>query len=96
MRGVDLARGAVLLIAGVLVVTLQAVLPYAAPLALVGYGAFLATRREFGEAIMACLLAVVVFVVAWVVAWLLWGLGILIAAMGMFWLVVGMTRRRKA
>jgi hypothetical protein len=89
-REQDLGRGTALLVTGAVMVLLKWVLPPVAPLAIAAYGVYRLYHKAVPEGLLALVAAAVVWFLRAPLGWLLWVVGGLIVAWGLFLLIRGL------
>jgi hypothetical protein len=86
-RSLDRDRGIALLVAGAVMVLLKWVVPIAAPAAVLAYGIYRLFAKQYKEGLIFVAVAVVLWLLRPVLGGLLWVVGFLMAALGVFYLI---------
>ena len=86
------SRGVTFVAASALMLVLHGILPLAAPLAVFAYAVYCFSRRQYGESALVFLLAIAIAVVAWLLSWLLWGIAVVLAVVGLVFLIMAFRR----
>ena len=89
-REQDTNRGIALLVTGAVMVLLRWVLPPVAPVAIAAYGVWRLFRKEVGEGLLALAIAVLAWVLRGFVGGVLWMIGAVVVAAGLFFLIRGL------